>query len=591
MNILLGTLEDNIGFLIYSYVIKNIGLGYLSNINYPFGHEFTLANTNQPGVQIPMYLLSKIIGDVALYNLFVLFGVGLTLFVSYKAFNFFFKNKFTSIFCSLLFVFSPYFYYHARSHIDLIQVWVLVWYVYSLIRSKSLKHYVFSGVLLALTTLFSNYLGFFGLLFTLFYFVYSILLRNISFKKAVFSGAGLLVAFAAVVTPFLYRHLEANYINVSGSNYVTIKDDWKLQPTGKLIDTKQLSGYVSRSYTDFITFSSRPWYYLLPPVDNPVLGEFSKSVIFRLQNDWNYWLTFNHFKSEQTAVFFGITNLVIGALGFWSVRKDKKYLVLGLVGITLLLFTLPPYFTINLRKIYTPTHLIFLYFPMFRAVARLGVLILFVLLIFSGSGYKLILNKINNKRFGIFVVSVLFIVSLVEFFVPIKLTNIGNPPLVYAYIKNNLPMGSPLVVYPYSETSEAIYWYREHKGALINPRQAVRLDYGFDSEDFTKSLTNCKGILEARNLGATYLVYFDGADKDAKLNKDFFDNTRLLIKVGEFKHDSNKNKTKLPLGLGVISQIGDVESNNAVLYKLNQDINYDFEKANCLINLLPQKEN
>jgi len=85
--------------------------------------------------------------------------------------------------------------------------------------------------------------------------------------------------------------------------------------------------------------------------------------------------------------------------GFRHRSAASTYVPLFLfLGIMMAVFSAPPYVTINLHRIYFPSHFLAKIFPMFRAYARFGVLVLLCTSILAAFGAKFLLEKIKSPR-------------------------------------------------------------------------------------------------------------------------------------------------------------------------------------------------
>jgi hypothetical protein len=110
---------------------------------------------------------------------------------------------------------------------------------------------------------------------------------------------------------------------------------------------------------------------------------------------------------------------------------------------------------------------------------------------------------------------------------------VGDVPVVYKYINENLPQDSVLVAYPYNSSIDVLFWSNQHNRVLMNPR-----DYKsptFDSEEFTQNLKTPEGLKLAKDLGATHLIFFKYAgDKDRVMEEKFFKESKNLTLIGTF---------------------------------------------------------
>ena len=588
-NYLLGFIEDNAGLFSIPRLISGLA-GCTDYVGYPTGLCQNLLTSNQPFMVIPAFLLAQMLHPVLAYNLIVLGGAALNFLF---AFGFFKKlfGRFVAVLLATIFLFSPYLSYQSRSHFDLIQFWPVIWFLETLFFSKSRHKAVFLGLLLTLITGISNYLGYFTTLFTSIYLTFNFMVsagKLSALKKNYPDVVKSAAVFALSSLLFMAPYIRSNYFS----------------PKARIEESAD-SKAVNRPFEDFVTFSSRPWYYLLPSVDNPFFGGLSQNALDRFSNGGNY-LTQNYFKAEHSASYLGWTNLILLAVGLagrvlcrptdgqesGTHPEDGKHpptpqtaaesasppnlpaLLITVIGLTIL--TMPPAITVNGGTIYTPSYILFKVFPMFRVLARMGVLILFLTLIFTGHGYlaliKLWITKKMSRRVVRSVLLILVLFSIAEFFIPLKITHIGTPPKIYTYIGTTDSLKSPITVYPYNKTNEALFWMTTYSQPLINPRTYENKGTNFAASDFTKLLNTTNGLEKARYMGAKYLVYFYADDK--RESADFFATTPLLTRIDELK-EGNLGEERIiykpidPIYLTFvrIAEAGSAVSNSAILYK------------------------
>jgi hypothetical protein len=560
----LGVIEDNVGFFSFAHSIGSL-TGCTDYIAYPTGLCQNLLANNQPFTAIPTYLLSGSMNRILSYNILILVSLLLNFTLAFRFFKRFW-GRFIASLLTITLLFSPYLAYQSRAHVDLLQSWPVIWFLDTLFFSKSRYKAVFLGLLLTLVTGMSNYLGYFTVIFA---GLYSLIVgAQLILKKASIVKGTRLVVTTAVVFVLASSLFIAPYIK---SNYFS-----PVVRMEETIDTKA----VNRPFADFVAFSSRPWYYVLPSVDNPFFGRLSQSILNRLSSGGNY-LAQNYFKAEHSASYLGWVNLSLAAAGVISLLRHRSspqikegtrlnYPALLITGGILILLTMPPSVVMTGTTIYLPSYILFKFFPMFRVLARAGILILFLTLIFTGYGYlalvKLMISKKINRRVVQSILLIVALISAAEFIIPLKITHVGTPPKVYAYIGTTDRLKSPVAVYPYNKTNEALFWMDAHKQPLINPRYYVDKATGFESEDFTKLLNTPLGLEKAHSMGAKYLVYFyqnDGKNDD-KANIEFFDNSLLLSRVDTFEETS---PNELNYTFIRIVEAGSSKSNSAILYK------------------------
>ena len=571
-NFIIGVLEDNTEIFTLSFLIKGF-VGCTKFLGYPTGRCINLFVNHQPLTRFLILPLIRTFNPVFGYNLIILGSFALNFVFALRFYKKLF-NPLISIILSLVLILSPYFFYQSRSHVELIQIWPVIWFFYIIFFSENRYKYLYLGLLLTAIMGISNYLGFFTIILTLLFAIFSLVLsksRVLLFKEYFSKIMMSFLVFFSLSSTFLYPYIKSNYLSKK-------TDDTKVAGTVVL----------KRPLEDFIIFSSRPWFYLIPSVDNPFFGSISELFLVKLSSGGNY-LTKNYFKSEHSASYLGWSNLVVASFGVFSIfrryrvsskestgvsKKNAVVLLSCIIGLVLL--SMPPQVSLFGVNLYLPSYFLYVAFPMFRVLTRLGVFILFLVLIFTGYGYKEILNlgsSYRNKTVICYLLTIFFFIfSILEFFIPVKLTDVSQVPKVYQYLGSVTDSNNPVVVYPYNKTFGAAYWIDRYNKPLVNPRAQDDIKTGFISEEFTENLNTLVGIDKAKERGAKYLVYF--YEVDAGANIDFFENVPNLTKVYQFVEDEqDERKLFFPYSskfvFARIVNEGAGKSNSAILYSLN----------------------
>lgn len=475
--------------------------------------------SNEPLLWLFLSFFSSLIGP-HFYTLFVF----ITFILSFLCSYFLFKRFKFPLFYSLIFTLSSYMWSHSTIHPDLAQVWVFPLFLNFLlqklekVRLKFLDS-VHLTLLILCIALISNYYGFFVLL--LFAVVVSVVTVQGFLKNRVINFTLLKLCITTIILSFLlitlalFPYIKANYLNTSSQN------------------TEYLY-QLTRPIGDFVTFSSRPWYFLIPPVKNPFLGNYALSFVDKIKS-FNYFLTDDYFAGEHSGNYFGIiftlsligiVFLVFRSKNFKdSVYRDKIILFFS-TFILIYVLALPPFFTIAGIEVYMPSFLIFKFLPMLRVTSRLSIVCLLCLLMMCGYCvsyiYSLRPGIKNSLKYSL---SVILVLTLLETFIPIKLYKVPEPPLVYTFMNSHISHYARFAVYPYGKTEEALFWLPVHKQFLVNPR-GYNIP-GFSSEKFTKSIYTEAGIAALTSSDIKYLVVFkEGTEKPL----DFFiTNSKLQI--------------------------------------------------------------
>jgi len=512
-NFIFGTVEDVAGFFVLPSFLNLLKPSHFLLYGYPFGLTESIFSYTEPLSIFPLYLASIFLGPIITYNIFVLVTLALTFLASYKFFTHYIDNSKISFAMAVLFTTSPYITYHIQSHPQLSQVWLGIGFlIYYFHREKNLKSSLISGLFLSLVFLTSNYIGFFVGIICFLYFLLE-QLRNLN-KNEIKRFIILIFSFIITTLPWLISTIKNNQSNYS------------------------IEGALTRPIDDFITFGSKPWLYITPPLENPLVGFIGeKIVLFFKENFTNSW-TQNYFIPEMQSLYFGLSNILILIIGFRLLKKDIKVFEqlknLGIIGIILSVITLPPYFTVKGITIYLPSFLIWKIFPMFRVLARASIFEYLILLTIVGVCATLIIKK--YKKIGILITSALITFSFLEHLIPYKITQISETPEIYKYMGKALNKNYSAIIYPQSFTKNYFFWMPTHQTPITNPSGFKFGD--FDSNKFTKEINTCEGLKMARYLGVKYLIVYNQENEVS-----FFKNNKNLKQLFKFNERNNLKET------------------------------------------------
>jgi hypothetical protein len=235
--------------------------------------------------------------------------------------------------------------------------------------------------------------------------------------------------------------------------------------------------FQTRPFHYLLSHSARILSYLVPSSANPILGGLAKSLegsifygrgpiehtlylgIVPLALSWFAWKNrFKNGRQEENNRLFYIRLLVFIAIG-------------GVI------FSMPPYFNLGIFKIYFPSFFMYNIFPMFRAYARFGLLVIISVSILAGIGIKYILDRIKHPKKKIVFVTLTSFLILFEFnnIPPFHVTDITHPPEVYKWLTKQ--KGDFLIVeYPIGEVMEGetyvemdyLFYQRIHQKKIVN---------------------------------------------------------------------------------------------------------------------------
>lgn len=524
----MSSLEDISSFFVFPYFYDLTKSQVIEMYAYPYGIYNSIFTYSEP---IAIYLLSwlaKFFDPHSVYNLFVIISAALAFVCTYKLIGLFTKNKAIQTLVSLNYVFSPYFIYQSRAHPQLMQIWMPILFLYLYFKDGfaqekiNYKRFSLLGIFLCLTILTSNYLGYFLLLFLGIYTLVALGYEYYKSKKINYFriiNNLLMVCIASLFSfAWLYPFITVNYVN----NDIAAQE------------------YLSRPLEDFIYFSSRPWYYVLPSVDNPFFGTISQSAISALQTNWGHYLTSNYFKTEHAASYLGVINLIMIILGLFKVQKDSRKIYLNIllaVNLVLISLTFPPYIIVNSHTIYLPSFLLYKIFPMFRVLSRLSFLINLINLIFVSYGYSYLFELKKHAKYVFVLIFALFLISFSEMYVPYNILKTSPNPKAYVEMYSKIGSENKIAVYPKEAIRNFFYWTRVHQNYLINPVNFKNKE--FDANKLTSALNTCEGLQEASTIKTDYIVVY--GDR----GQDFFKNNKSLELVYQAKSNeleqSNKN--------------------------------------------------
>ncbi len=513
--LLFGGLDDQLGSYIWSLIAGSKNLEYILRFQ-PYRDSFlpylNPLTSSEPLMWLYYSILVKIFGHYTQVAL-----IGITLLLTFYFTHRLFKGYKFSLVLTLIFCFSSYMWLHIAIHPDLAQIWVIPFFIGTLIdatRGSSQNYKV--GLALVISSLFSNYYGFILFLFMVGFHLGGLFIKQDRKKQVTLMITQFGVATVLLVA-FLYPYISANYLssNLGGKS---------IEESRHLV--------LKRPIEDYFFFSVRPWYFILPPKNNPFLGAITESAVTSLSETRHYLLD-DYFAGEHSGLYFGtLLNICIIFMLAIHLKKNRILTLLDSnikVGIfsgclLLLLISMPPYVSLLSAKLYTPGYLVYRLFPMIRVTARVSVVLLLCHLLLLA--YLLHKAGIGEKVKGTYklILPVLFLlITLGETFIPVSISYFDKRPLVYEYINSALPSGSVFAVYPYSRVEEPFLYLPVHNKYFLNIKGYVFSD--ITSEALTKSIPTDKGFSNLQTKNVQYLLLF----------KDGSEGTQVIMQNSNFK--------------------------------------------------------
>jgi hypothetical protein len=499
-------------------LLKGESLTFTDLIYAPSGFDFSKVPV-QPLPTIFNLILALPTNEVLALNILLLLSFPLSGLAVYFLVKHLVRDKLAASFSGLVYAFSMYHFSHAWEHSTLISIYWMPFYILTLVnfdQKKTARNAFFAALLLTVVLWDNFYYGFITATFTAFFFLFR--LRswlNVPFIKRAFLFAFLVALFAS---PVLLPMLRSS--SVGGAS------------------TSRNSSF-ERSEHDLNWFSARPWFYVLPSTEHPLLGRYSKRALAWIAQQPPYFLT-QPYSGKEHNLYLTMTALILAALAVLVAFRRRKesnsvsvcqrrqrrqwyqwvwpFLFLGM---TMAIFSAPPYATISLHKIYFPSHFLHKFIPMFRAYARFGVLVLLCVSVLAGFGLHLLLDRLSPQKQ--YLLTVLFsLIVLFEVWLPSFNVDL-TPPEAYRWLAKQ-PGDFIVLEFPPRTDHSALLYQRVHGKRLFNP---VR--------------ENPQDILHAPN---------DQVSKQALLYREIRERPELFYDLGVRYVIFHENDPFLPFDLG-----------------------------------------
>jgi hypothetical protein len=497
----------------------------------PFLNPYT-----QPAVDYPGAILTYIFDEVVAFNILILFSFPLAGFFTYLLAYYITKDRIASFFGGLLYAFSPYHWIHAYYHMSISQIQWFPLYLFSLFLFRDtgrIRH----GLLLLISLLFlilsSYYYTLLAMVITLLFIIYQGIYLAISKQEREKS-----------LRPFV---IILSSITISGIIFISI-----LYKNIHVI-YKNLPEFAAR-YDELFRYGSRPWGFILPPIDNPFLGWIGKDYIL------------SHLEGGtlvEHTLYIGVIPILLSLIALYSwIRGFKGTRGQGFAGaspapaswnfylpflfiliIVSLLFSRPPIMTLFGLKIHMPSHYLYQIIPMFRAYARFGLLVYLAIALLSSAGLSILLKK----RRGMLIAGLAFLLLFIEYtnIPPFRINHIlpteshrwiaenssnalivdytreglSGIPAVRRLLKNNLMAKADLEAYNLFNTSD-----RRLFGIMkaIGARYAI---FPGEMEDFIKEM----GIRPYREFRDSFIVAVEDTPEPIilRLYNDFYSHIKM----------------------------------------------------------------
>jgi len=430
---------------------------------------------------------SFFLGPILSYNLITLIVLSLNSFFLFKLLKFFKVDRKVAFFFSLFFSFIPYFYLHFEHH-TLLFIFPSIYGIYITLKTKNMSEkfdFIKLSFAIFVQMLFSIYLGYFLLIYLFLFFLldlieYKSLSRIFFFFKSIllFGVFYVLVSFNFILTFF---NPESGLVEYKYPD---------------IIEVNQVSSFEfdrAKPLDDFIFFSSRPWYYFLPPSNHLIFGGLTKDIINYFAYEKNLFLFKNHFPYEHSASYIGFFIFITCTLALFNLKNNpnkNKIKRLLIISFIIFLLTMPPVVFIFGYTIYTPSYLLYLLFPMFRTLSRFVVFIHLSLFIVSAIYVSDKIKNLQPQKKNLYLI-IISIFVFFEYFLTYKTVYIPKYVEAGSFLSSFNRERNLVAVYPSSFRTEFLLNMYLSKSPQINPSGFNVEELDFDSSRFTRELTEC----------------------------------------------------------------------------------------------------
>lgn len=466
---------DNFGFIWHlwwqKYVSRqNLQFSPTPMVGAPYGTPLS-SLPSEAGLSYPLIWLTNIFNETVAFNLLVFLSFPLAGLAMFLLCNHLTNNHLASFLAGLIYAFCPFHFWQIYAHLSLGSIQWLPLFVWGLIyfeevRSQPtpprrlVKAAILFGLSWVLVTSFSLYYGYFALLFLLAFYLGKMVWLAVWARSAKLAlpqrwWPFVLVFLVAVTAglPFLYPMIKSQ--------------------SGK----KEAGQSMARPIEDMLSLSARPWDFVLPAPDHPLLGKWSDSVYAKIRGLTNDYKTISAFLPERV-LFVGWLPLVLGVMGaIGGIRGmgEKRFRQLSFLFafscLLLVLFSAPPFVYVKGHKLLFPNYFFYQILPMFRVYTRLGGLIQLLVSILAGFGTVYVFEHFGEKKTIKTALTCLFSLIILGEFVgipPYHFTSTAEPPASYQWVAEQ-PGDFIIAEYPKAyDTQDAMFWQRFHRRPVFN---------------------------------------------------------------------------------------------------------------------------
>ncbi len=423
----------------YAIFDAHISPLYSPIVGSPFG-----TYSMKPSFVLVLFTLpiTLLLGEVASYNLIILFSFVMAGSGAYFLIHLLTKNKYASFTGGCIFTFAPYHFAHAIHHFSLTQ---MQWFPFCLAFLVKLR----------MERSYKN-----ALLFTFF-----LILQMFSDPYYALFAVIMIIVFIALET-------YSNHKNIL--DYKTIKLGLLISLITIIIATLTYiflmkpaashPGAISpRDLSELVVYSARPWDFFMPMIYNPLFGNYT----------FDFVMTHLHGSNpvEQT-IYLGYIPLLLALFAIYCKRtgriapdrtgQESFAIFFSLVLIVVsLLFMLPAYIQVGDHRIpFSLSYLLYKVTSIFRVMVRFDLLIMLAIAILAGIGLK----YLTKSKVAILIILALIMLEYTPVPVadPLKLAEATRPGQNFPFSEESYRGDTTVFQIP-----EIYYWLAEQDNITI----------------------------------------------------------------------------------------------------------------------------
>jgi hypothetical protein len=422
-----------------------------------FERPITIGVYSQPVTDIVGALFARIWGAVPAYNWLMLLSFPLSAATAYLLARHLTLSPAAAGFAAMAFAFSPFHLAHAAYHPHIAQTqWIPLYFLalWRCLDKASPAAVAFLGVAAIVVTLSNFY-------------------------------AGMIVAVitpVAVAAYWFFKKPDARVgwrrIGITVASLALMAASGIAYATYAAADVVANRAAFAFPRADLFRYSAKWWSYLVPPVENPLLGTAARRV-------WASAGVREGLLEQQVSLGWGIVALGLIAVICWIFRNrpvlprpphlpslphpPQRALmavpILVIVAAAALVCSLSPERTIGGFVFVRPSALLYAVVPMFRSYARFGVIVQLMAALLAGSGVDYL--RRNRSRYVQGVCGVLIALAVAEYaVVPSSLWRDVLPTAAHRWVTSQPGRVRALDCAPFNQESQSVQWLTGYRVVL-----------------------------------------------------------------------------------------------------------------------------